>query len=280
MQAPLLKAARILRARLCCCCCFSVAQLCLTLRDPMGCSMPGLPIPHYLPEFAQVHVHCMLSILWCPRLLLPLIFPRDFSNESSVCIRWPKYWNFSFSISPSSEYSGLIFLKIDWEPEEDGLKEDGPEELALRSEKGQRKGSKDGGNHYAHGWAPSSTLWPEPRLLSTASGGSTFSIRTWKWALLWHRCGAKGTEEQACLDRALGFASFISKLEVSYKLRWRPKQAVTSQAAIHCLSLYAHHQASWVEINHHTQFVTTKIILSRILSTKPENFDKRQWLRA
>ena len=191
----------------------------------------------------------MPSILWCPRLLLPLIFPRDFSNESSACIRWPKYQSFSFSISPSSEYSGLISLKIDWEPEEDGLKEDGPEELTLRSEEGQRKGSKDGGDHYAHGWAPNSTLWPEPRLLSTGSGGLTFSIRTWKWALLWHRCGAKGTEEQACLDHALGFASFISKLEVSYKLCWCPKQAVT-----HCLSLYAHHQVPWVEINHHSQF--------------------------
>ena len=53
-------------------------------------------------------------ILWCPLLLLPSVFPsiRDFSSESSVCIRWPKYW--SFNISPSSEYSGLISLKIDW----------------------------------------------------------------------------------------------------------------------------------------------------------------------
>jgi len=55
-------------------------------------------------------------ILWCPLLLQPSIFPsiRDFYNESSVHIRWPKYWSFSFSISPSSEYSGLISLKIDW----------------------------------------------------------------------------------------------------------------------------------------------------------------------
>ena len=54
-------------------------------------------------------------ILWCP-LLLPSVFPsiRDFSNESPVRLRWPKYWSFSFSISASSEYSGLIFLKIDW----------------------------------------------------------------------------------------------------------------------------------------------------------------------
>ena len=55
-------------------------------------------------------------ILWCPFLLLPSIFPniREFSSESALDIRWPKYWSFSFSISPSSEYSGLIFLKTDW----------------------------------------------------------------------------------------------------------------------------------------------------------------------
>ena len=55
-------------------------------------------------------------ILWCPLLFLPSIFPsmRGFSNESSVHIRWPQYWSFSFSISPSSEYSGLFSLKIDW----------------------------------------------------------------------------------------------------------------------------------------------------------------------
>ena len=55
-------------------------------------------------------------ILCCPLLLLPLIFPsiRVFSNESVLCIRWPKYWNFSFSVSPSNEYSGLISFRIDW----------------------------------------------------------------------------------------------------------------------------------------------------------------------
>ena len=57
-------------------------------------------------------------ILCCPLLLLPSIFPsiRVFSNESALCIRWPKYWIFSFSISPSNEYSGLISFKIDWFP--------------------------------------------------------------------------------------------------------------------------------------------------------------------
>ena len=60
-------------------------------------------------------------ILWCPLLLLPSIFPNDwerffkvFSNESALRIKWPKYWSFSFSISPSSEYSGLISFRIDW----------------------------------------------------------------------------------------------------------------------------------------------------------------------
>ena len=87
----------------------------------MDCSTPSLRVPYHLPELAQVHVHCTVMpssylILWCPLLLLPLIFPsiREFSNESSVCIRWPKYWNFSFSISHSSDYSGLISLKINW----------------------------------------------------------------------------------------------------------------------------------------------------------------------
>ena len=97
-------------------CCCSVAQSCPTLCDPMDCSMPGLPVPHHLPEFSQVHALVMPSshlTLWCPLLLLPSIFPsiRDFSSESAVCIRWPKYW--SFSISSSNKYSRLISLKID-----------------------------------------------------------------------------------------------------------------------------------------------------------------------
>ena len=84
----------------------------------MDCSLPGLLVPHHLPKLAQVHVHCIhdvIHILW-HSILLPLIFPsiRPFSIESSVCIRWPKYCSFSFSISPSKEYSGLISFKIDW----------------------------------------------------------------------------------------------------------------------------------------------------------------------
>ena len=104
-----------------CCCCHSVAQSCPTLCDPMDCSTPGFPVLHHLLEFAKFMfiASVMLSsqlILRHPLLFLPSIFPsiRDFSNESSVHTRWPKYWSFSFSISPSSEYSRLISLKIDW----------------------------------------------------------------------------------------------------------------------------------------------------------------------
>ena len=81
----------------------------------MDCSMPGFPVHHQLSELAQTHVHQLSDlILCCPHLLLPSIFPsiRVFSNESVLCIRWPKYW--SFSISPSNEYSGLISFRIDW----------------------------------------------------------------------------------------------------------------------------------------------------------------------
>ena len=78
----------------------------------------SLSISRSLPKLMLIALEMPFSclILWCPLLLLPLIFPsiRDFSNESSVRIRWPKYWNFSFSFSPSSEHSGLISLKIVW----------------------------------------------------------------------------------------------------------------------------------------------------------------------
>ena len=77
-----------------------------------------LTISQSLPRFMSITSVMPSShpILWCPFLLLPSIFPniREFSSESALDIRWPKYWSFSFSISPSSEYSGLIFLKTDW----------------------------------------------------------------------------------------------------------------------------------------------------------------------
>ena len=79
----------------------------------MDCSTPGFPVWHQLPEFTQTYVHLIL----CRRLLLlPSVFLsiRAFSNESILCIRWPKYWSFSFSGSPSNEYSGLISFRMDW----------------------------------------------------------------------------------------------------------------------------------------------------------------------
>ena len=101
--------------------CCSVTRICSTLCDPTNCSTPCHPVSHHLPEFDQVQFIALVMpssclILWCPLLLLPWIFPstRDFFNELSVYNRWPKYWSFSFIISPSSEYSGLISLKIYW----------------------------------------------------------------------------------------------------------------------------------------------------------------------
>ena len=99
----------------------SVTQLCPTLCNLMNCSMPGFPVLHQLWELAQTHVHRVSDaiqpshILLSPSLL-PSIFPsiRIFSSESVLLIRWPKYWSFSFSNSPSSEYSGLISLRIDY----------------------------------------------------------------------------------------------------------------------------------------------------------------------
>ena len=76
---------------------------------------------HQLPEFTQTHVHQVGNAIQpshpCPPFLLsPSIFPdiRVFSNESALGIRWPKYWSFSFSISPSNEYSRLISFRMDW----------------------------------------------------------------------------------------------------------------------------------------------------------------------
>ena len=98
----------------------SVAQSCLTLCSPMDCNTPGFPVHRQLPELAQTHVPRVSDathlILYHPLLLLPSIFPsiRVFSNESILHMRGPKYWSFSFSISPSNEYSGLISFRIDW----------------------------------------------------------------------------------------------------------------------------------------------------------------------
>ena len=96
-----------------------LSHACLTLCEPIDCSMPGLPVHHQLQELNQTHVHESVMpsnhlILYCPLLLLPSIFPsiRVFSSEPVLRIRWPKFW--SFSISPSNEYSGLISFRMDW----------------------------------------------------------------------------------------------------------------------------------------------------------------------
>ena len=104
----------------CCCYCFLVTQSCLTHCDLMGCSIPGFPVFHQLLEFAQTHVHWVDDAIQpshsLSSLLLPSVFPsiRVFSKELALHIRWPKYWNFSFSISPFNEYSGLISFRTDW----------------------------------------------------------------------------------------------------------------------------------------------------------------------
>ena len=92
----------------------SVAQLCLTLCDPMDCSIPGFPVQHQLPELAQTHVHPTISSSVVPSSCLPSFPAWVFSKESVLCIRWPKYWSFSFSISLSNKYSGLISFRVDW----------------------------------------------------------------------------------------------------------------------------------------------------------------------
>ena len=99
----------------------SVTQLCLTLCDPMNCRILGFPVRHQLPELAKTHVHWVSDAIQPSH---PLSSPsppafkfssiRVFSNESVLCNRWPKYSSFSFSISPSNEYSGLISFRIDW----------------------------------------------------------------------------------------------------------------------------------------------------------------------
>ena len=99
----------------------SVAQSCLTLCDPMGCSMLGFPVYHQLPEATQTHVRWVDDTIQPSHPLLPpspsafnVSQHQGFSNESVLHIRWPKYWSFSFSISPSNRYSGLISFRMDW----------------------------------------------------------------------------------------------------------------------------------------------------------------------
>ena len=99
----------------------SITQLCPTLCDPMDCSMSGLPVHHQLPEFTQTHVQWVDDAIQPSHPLLSPCSPtfnlsqhQGLSSRLALRIRWPKYWSFSFSISPSNEYSGLISFKMDW----------------------------------------------------------------------------------------------------------------------------------------------------------------------
>ena len=95
-------------------CCCSVAQTCLTLCNPMDCSILGFPIPYHLLKFAQIRVCCICDVIQPSYPLMPSAL--NLSQNQGLfqwVIRWPKYWSFSFSISPSNEYSGLISYKID-----------------------------------------------------------------------------------------------------------------------------------------------------------------------
>ena len=103
------------------CCRCSVTKLCPTLCEPMDCNTPSFPVLLYLPEFTQTHVHWVSDAIQPSNPLSspsPLVFNlsqhQGLSNESAFRIRWPKYWSFSFSISPSNEYSGLISFRMDW----------------------------------------------------------------------------------------------------------------------------------------------------------------------
>ena len=95
-------------------CCCSVTKSCQTLYDPTDCSMPGFPVLHYLPEFAQTHVHWVSDVIQ-PSHPLSLLSPLDRNlSQHQGLFRSGGNWSFNFSISPSNEYSGLISFRIDW----------------------------------------------------------------------------------------------------------------------------------------------------------------------
>ena len=98
-----------------------VAQSCRTLSEPMNRSTPGLHVHHQFPEFTQTHVHWVGDAIQPSHPLSSPSSPAPnpsqhqvFSNESTLCMRWPKYWSFSFSIIPSKEHPGLISFRMDW----------------------------------------------------------------------------------------------------------------------------------------------------------------------
>ena len=135
-----------------CFCCCSVTKLCLTLCDPMDCSAPGFPVLHYLSEFAQIYVQwCYLTISSSTTLFFAFFLSRVFSNRLTLHIRWPEYW--SFSISPSNEYSGLIFFRLEW--------------FDLLATQGTLKS------------LPSSTIWRHQFFCAQPPLWSNTHIRTW-----------------------------------------------------------------------------------------------------
>ena len=95
---------------------FKVIVQCPNFCEPMDCTTPGFPVLHNLPELTHTLMLSSHLTLYCSLFLQTSIFTifRVFYNESALCIRWPKDWSFNFSISPSSEYSGLISFRIDW----------------------------------------------------------------------------------------------------------------------------------------------------------------------
>ena len=99
----------------------SITQSCPTLCDRINRSTPGLPVHHQLPEFTQIRVHRVHGAIQPSHPLLSPSPPalnlsqhQGFSNESTLLIRWPKYWSFSFNVSPSNEHPGLISFRMDW----------------------------------------------------------------------------------------------------------------------------------------------------------------------
>ena len=146
----------------------SVAQSCPALYDPMDCGMPGFPGHHQLPELAQTHVHPTIHfILCCPLVLLPSVFPsiRVFSNESVLHIRWPKYWSFSFSTSPSNEYSRLISFRIDW--------------FDLLAAQGTLKSLLQHHSSKHQFFTPQFSLWSNSHIYPYMTTGKTIALTRW-----------------------------------------------------------------------------------------------------
>ena len=95
-------------------CCRSVTRSCLTLCDPMNYSTPGFPVLHYLLELAQTHFHWVGDAIQLSHPLSSPSLPAFNLSQWALCIWWPKYWSFNFSISPSNDYAGLFSFRIDF----------------------------------------------------------------------------------------------------------------------------------------------------------------------